>query len=195
MVGIRFDIANNPSIENQTTLDGLSLKESVDTHSDIKSLPVYKMLLKHGVSERLAIRMLAEEGEERMQQLVRYTEEKNRQRTIKSTGAYIKKLVDDKAIVGETEFQKEAKQKKQQAVQQELEAQNKSAQEAEQRKQHINSVLDHFDTLSEEQKNSWRKEYELSCPDITRKLFQTGGERSPVHRMRFAEFVESKLQE
>ena len=195
VVGIRFDIANNPSIENQTTLDGLSLKESVDTHSDIKSLPVYKMLLKHGVSERLAIRMLAEEGEERMQQLVRYTEEKNRQRTIKSTGAYIKKLVDDKAIVGETEFQKEAKQKKQQAVQQELEAQNKSAQEAEQRKQHINSVLDHFDTLSEEQKNSWRKEYELSCPDITRKLFQTGGERSPVHRMRFAEFVESKLQE
>ena len=103
---------NNPSAENQTTLDGLSLKESVDTHSDIKSLPVYKTLLKHGVSERLAIRMLAEEGEERMQQLVQYTEEKNRQRTIKSTGAYIKKLVDDKATVGETEFQKEAKQKK-----------------------------------------------------------------------------------
>ena len=195
VVAIRFDVANNSNAESQTSLDGLSLKDSIDTHSDIKSMPIYKRLTKHGVSERLAIRMVSEEGAERMKQIVDYTEERGQKHTIASTGAYIKKLVEDKAVVGVTEFQQEIEQKKLQKIKTEQEQQSQLEREANARRLAIEHILTVFDTYTDEQKDLWRAEYAQSCSEAIRKIFIQKGERAPIHRAAFAKFIESKIDD
>jgi plasmid replication initiation protein len=196
VVGIRFEVSDNPNTANQTSLDGLSLAESVEANAEIKALAVYKNLIKHGVSERAAIMMINTEGAERMQEIVSYTE--NRAKKIKNTGAYIKRLVDEKAQVGLTEFQKqelEAKEKAAQAAITKKEAERShEEQEADLQKQKRQAISEAFDALADDRKDELRAMYSDTLTDMTRSYFVKEGEKGSMHKIKFLNFIEPLLK-
>lgn len=197
VVGIKFDVADNPNTSNQTSLDGLSLQESVDANAEIKALTVYKNLIKHGVSERAAIMMINTEGSERMQEIVSYTE--TRAKKIKNTGAYIKRLVDEKAHVGLTEYQKQELEAKEKAVQTTIEKQEaektQEQKEADLQKQKRQVISDAFDALPDERKDELRAMYSDTLTDMTKAYFIKEGEKGSMHKVKFLNFIEPLLNQ
>jgi Initiator Replication protein len=92
-----------------------------------------------------------------------------------------------------------AKKKRKEALAQESQkkisaAQEKEAQEATQEKEaraRINEILTRFDALPDEEKIKLRADYLATLTaSIVRKPFEKDGEKSPMHRARFADFVE-----
>lgn len=197
VAAIRFDVANNPSHNKQTSLDGMSLKESVENSEPIKALPVYKNLIKHGINERLAIAMIMAEGVERMQEVVSYTEKKDTTSKIKNTGAYIKRLVDENAQVGLTEYQKKkvesAKNEAQTIIEIKTHEKIKEDEEAELQKQKRQTVSDAFDALPDERKDELRAMYSDTLSDMTKTYFVKEGERGSMHKVNFINFIEPLL--
>ena len=49
-----------------------------------------------------------------------------------------------------------------------------------------------FETFSEQQKQILRQEFAQTLPDMTRKIFETRGEKTPMHRYSFVLFLEEK---
>lgn len=93
---------------------------------------------------------------------------------------------------------KKAKQKaletqKEKAAQSEKESAQTEAQKKEQQTQWIEKILTAFAELPEKQKEELRATYASGLSDITRKSFDTHGEKAPMHRMKFAQFVEQHL--
>jgi plasmid replication initiation protein len=200
VAAIRFDVANNPNHNQQTSLDGMSLKESVENSEPIKALPVYKNLIKHGINERLAIAMIMTEGVERMQEVVNYTEKKDTTSKIKNTGAYIKRLVDENAQVGLTEYQKKkvesAKKEAQTTVEIKTKEKIQEQVEAELQQQKHQSILDVYDALPEKRKVDLRAQYfETLQADITKSFFLKEGEKGSMHKVKFINFIESLLNQ
>lgn len=67
------------------------------------------------------------------------------------------------------------------------------AQKKEQQTQWIERILAAFAELPEKQKEDLRATFAASLGDITRKSFDKHGEKAPMHRMKFAQFVEQHL--
>lgn len=198
-VGIKFDVSDNPNTTAQTSLDGLSLQETVETNAEVKALAVYKQLIKHGVTERAAIMMINTEGPERMQEIVHYTELKANANKVKNTGAYIKRLVDEKAQVGMTEFQKQKQEAAKKAVQTTIEAEvvekTQAQIEKDELKQKRQLVSDAFDALPEERRIDLRNQYAATLSDLTRSYFEKEGERGSMHKVKFLNFIEPLLSQ
>lgn len=57
----------------------------------------------------------------------------------------------------------------------------------------VESTLARFDALPEDHKAELRKNYSAGLTDVTRKSFEKQAERAPMHRYKFAEFVEQQI--
>lgn len=93
---------------------------------------------------------------------------------------------------------KKAKQKaleaqKEKAVQSEKESAQTEAQKRAQQLQWIENTLTAFSELPENQKEDLRATFAAGLGDLTRKSFDKHGEKAPMHRMKFAQFVEQHL--
>jgi plasmid replication initiation protein len=93
---------------------------------------------------------------------------------------------------------KKAKQKaletqKEKAAQSEKESAQTEAQKKEQQTQWIEKILTAFAELPEKQKEELRATFASGLGDLTRKSFDKHGEKAPMHRMKFAQFVEQHL--
>jgi hypothetical protein len=110
IVEIRFDVREKSSAEQtklQQALPGLSFKESLDEYEELRKSKVYGNLRDHGISDRLALAWLRDEGEERVGELVIYTEAQDREKKIKgSTGGYLRSLIENEADVGKSSHAK-----------------------------------------------------------------------------------------
>jgi Initiator Replication protein len=93
---------------------------------------------------------------------------------------------------------KKAKQKaleaqKEKAAQSEKESAQTEAQKKAQQLQWIENTLTAFAELPENQKEDLRAIFAAGLGDLTRKSFDKHGEKAPMHRMKFAQFVEQHL--
>ena len=92
----------------QTMLPGMSFIESVDAYQDLRETEAFKLLRKHGISERLAFAWIQERGQQAVMDLVTYTEERDSKSLIKTnTKTYLTHLVKSGAEVGQSEYDKE----------------------------------------------------------------------------------------
>ena len=92
----------------QTMLPGMSFIESVDAYQDLRETEAFKLLRKHGISERLAFAWIQERGQQVVMDLVTYTEERDSKSLIKTnTKTYLTHLVKSGAEVGQSEYDKE----------------------------------------------------------------------------------------
>jgi hypothetical protein len=98
VVAVRFLITQGPQ-------PSLLTPETVDEFAYLRDTPLFKRLRDHGIGEKLALSYMIED-EGRARTIVAFTEEKHRRGEIKSsTGGYIKKLMDERAEVGESKFE------------------------------------------------------------------------------------------
>lgn len=111
----------------QTMLPGMSFIESVDAYQDLRETEAFKLLRKHGISERLAFAWIQERGEQVVMDLVTYTEERDSKSLIKTnTKTYLTHLVKSGAEVGQSEYDKEkTKTKEAQTAEVQTETQQK----------------------------------------------------------------------
>lgn len=136
VVGLKFFVREKTDEEKASmpsTLPGTSPKEGIDAFIEVRNTEAFKALTKHGISERQAFAWIQERGEQGVIDLVKYTEERDKQNLIKTnTRTYLKSLVEAGAEVGASEYDKEkAKAKQVQAVQGQTEAQQKQVAELE----------------------------------------------------------------
>lgn len=112
---VRFLIKDNP----QQTL----FKPNVmDEHAEIRESETFSRLREHGIGERLAIAWILQD-EPRARAVVAYVEEKDRKKKVRSTAGLIRILIESRAEVGATEYEK----KKAKGAEAEKEAAQKEA--------------------------------------------------------------------
>lgn len=100
VVSVRFLIEENP----QQSLFGPNPLDDDDMVS-IRESETFKRLREHGISERLALAYMKQDPEQ-ARLAVEETEKRDKKGLIKtSAGAYIKKLIEDKAELGGTAYQ------------------------------------------------------------------------------------------
>lgn len=136
VVALKFHVREKTDAEKQAlqaTLPGMSFPESVDAFAEVRNTEAFKALTKHGISERLAFAWIGERGEEGVLDLVKYTEERDKQNLIKTnTRTYLTHLVKTGADVSESEYDKQkAKTTQVKAVESQTEAQKKRIDELE----------------------------------------------------------------
>jgi Initiator Replication protein len=111
VVSVRFLVREKTGEEQQaqqTPLPGLSFKESVDEYAELRCTEAFLALRRHNISERLAFAWIRDLGEQKVLDLVDYTENKDKQHKIKSTtSAYMRSLVDEGAEVGKSAYVEE----------------------------------------------------------------------------------------
>jgi hypothetical protein len=111
VVSVRFLVREKTAEEQQaqqTPLPGLSFKESVDEYAELRGTEAFLALRRHNISERLAFAWIRDLGEQKVLDLVAYTENKDKQHKIKSTtSAYMRSLVDEGAEVGKSAYVEE----------------------------------------------------------------------------------------
>jgi plasmid replication initiation protein len=116
VVGLKFHVREKTDQEKQaiqTTLPGMSFKESIDVYKEIRNTPAFQALTRHGISERLAFAWIQEKGEQVVLDLVAYTEERDAQNLIKTnTRTYLTSLVKAGAEVGQSEYEKQKNETK-----------------------------------------------------------------------------------
>ncbi|MFA6094268.1 MAG: replication initiation protein [Candidatus Paceibacterota bacterium] len=106
VVALRFLVTENPQ---QTLLSA----EDLDDYAEIRKSSTFKNLRDHGIGERLAILWVLQD-EERAKQVIDYVESKAKKKQVRGTTAgYIRKLIEDNAEVGQSNFEKELEQKNQ----------------------------------------------------------------------------------
>ena len=110
VVALKFHVREKTDDEKkvmQNTLPGMSLPESIDTFAAVRNTAAFKLLIKHGISERLAFSWIQERGEQTVIDLVAYTEERDSKDLIKTnTRTYLTHLVKSGAEVGQSEYDK-----------------------------------------------------------------------------------------
>lgn len=100
VIAIRFLVRENTqqSIFN-------SNNEKDDEYASIRENATYKHLREHGIGDKLAIAWVLQD-EKRANEVIAYVEEKDKKNKIKSsTGAYIKKLIEEGAEVGQSSYE------------------------------------------------------------------------------------------
>jgi plasmid replication initiation protein len=111
VVSVRFLVREKTTEEQQvqqTPLPGMSFKDSVDEYAELRSTEAFLALRRHSISERLAFAWIRDLGEQKVLELVAYTETKDKEHKIKSTtSAYMRSLVDAGAEVGKSDYAKE----------------------------------------------------------------------------------------
>lgn len=92
---------------DESAQQSLITNDHLDEYAAIREHETYKRLIQHGIGEKLALLWVKEE-EQRARAVVDYVEEKDRKKQVKvSTSAYIRKLIEDKAEVGQSAYDKE----------------------------------------------------------------------------------------
>ena len=105
VTGVRFAITESPQ-------QSLLSNEATDQYADVREHPTYKRLVEHSIGDRLAIYWVTQD-EQRARSVVDYVENKDKKHQVKgSTAGYIRRLIEDKADVGPTAYQR----KKQEAA-------------------------------------------------------------------------------
>ena len=111
VVALKFHVREKTEAEKQAmqkTLPGMSLPESIDAFAAVRNTEAFKLLIKHGISERLAFSWIQERGEQAVVDLVAYTEERDSKDLIKTnTRTYLTHLVKSGAEVGQSEYEKQ----------------------------------------------------------------------------------------
>lgn len=106
VTGVRFAVTESPQ-------QSLLTNEATDQYTDVREHPTYKRLVEHGIGDRLAIYWVTQD-EQRASAVVDYVETKDKKNQVKGTTAgYIRRLIEDKAEVGPTAYER----KKQEAEQ------------------------------------------------------------------------------
>ncbi|MEI2812316.1 MAG: replication initiation protein [Burkholderiaceae bacterium] len=111
VVALKFFVRAKTDEEKQAMQDalpGLSFTESVDEYKELRETQAFKALRNHNISERLAFAWIREKGEQEVLELVAYTEERDKNKQIKTTtSAYMRSLVDQGADLGKSRYQKD----------------------------------------------------------------------------------------
>ncbi len=98
IISIRFSIEENTQ---QTIFNA----EKTDEFIDIRETSTYQKLREHGIGEKLAITWVLQD-EKKANEVIAYVEEKDKKKKIKSsTGAYIRKLIEEGAEVGQSPYE------------------------------------------------------------------------------------------
>lgn len=98
VVAARFRITQGPQ-------QSLLSPDSVDEFAHIRDTDLFRQLRDHGIGEKLALSFIIED-EARARQVVAFAEEKHRRGQIRSsTGGFIRKLMEEKADVGESAYE------------------------------------------------------------------------------------------
>jgi Initiator Replication protein len=109
VVSVRFDIRSKSQYKLSNQIDNLQslpFPESADDYADLKKLPVFASLKQHGISERLAIAWIRDEGINRIEEIISYVESQDEQKKVKdSTAGYIRKLIENDAEVKISSYQ------------------------------------------------------------------------------------------
>lgn len=101
VVAIRFAVFENP----QATLFGANQLDDEEL-AVIRASEAFKKLIYHGISERLAL-MWLKQDRVRATQAIEAAEIRYSQGKIKSTGGYIRRLFEDGAVLGKSQFEKD----------------------------------------------------------------------------------------
>lgn len=105
VTGVRFAITESPQ-------QSLLSSEATDQYVEVREHPTYKRLVEHGIGDRLAIYWVTQD-EQRAAAVVDYVETKDKKNQVKGTTAgYIRRLIEEKADVGPTAYER----KKQEAT-------------------------------------------------------------------------------
>lgn len=149
VIAIRFLVTENPqqSIFN-------SSDEKNDEYFSVRESATYKRLKEHGIGDKLAVAWVLQD-DKRASEVIAYVEEKDRKKKIKSsTGAYIKKLIEEGVDVGKPAYQT---QKEAEAIHaQEIQKQQEEDQKLEDlktqyKKEKVNALINNL-SLSEKKK-------------------------------------------
>ena len=126
VAGLKFFVHEKSDEEKegmQSNLPGMSFEESVDGFLEFRNTKAFKELVKHGISEMLAVAWIKEKGEDAILDLIKYTEERDEKNLIKSnTRTYISHLIKSGATVGKSEYEKEKERKAKEKYEEEKEA-------------------------------------------------------------------------
>ncbi len=96
---VRFVITESPQ-------QSLLSNEATDQYADVREHQTYKRLVEHGIGDRLAIYWVTQD-EQRARSVVDYVENKDKKHLVKgSTAGYIRRLIEDKADVGPTAYER-----------------------------------------------------------------------------------------
>lgn len=99
VTGVRFVITESPQ-------QSLLTNEATDQYVEVREHSTYKRLVEHGIGDRLAIYWVTQD-EQRARSVVDYVEHKDKKHQVKgSTAGYIRRLIEDKADVGPTAYQR-----------------------------------------------------------------------------------------
>lgn len=110
VVALKFHVRDKTEEEkqSQSALPGMAFPDSVDAFAEVRSSEAFKLLLKHGIAERLAFSWIQDKGHDVVLGLITYTEQKDAQNLIHTnTRAYLTHLVKSGAEVGVTDYEKE----------------------------------------------------------------------------------------
>lgn len=185
ITSIRFLVKEHPQ---QTIVNN----EKVDEYVEIRENSTYKHLREHGIGDKLAIAWVLQD-EKRASEVIAYVEEKDKKKKIKrSTGAYIKKLIEEGAEVGKSLYKtKKEEEEKTIQDQKQSEEQEKAAKNQEIKKK-IAEMFERFDPLPEAKKTALRKAFAKTLSDVLRGNFEKNTEKSPMHRYKFCLFLETQ---
>ena len=112
---VRFVITESPQ-------QSLLTNEATDQYADVREHDTYKRLVEHGIGDRLAIYWVSQD-EQRARSVVDYVENKDKKHQVKgSTAGYIRRLIENKADVGPTAYER----KKQETAQEQGEGEKQA---------------------------------------------------------------------
>jgi plasmid replication initiation protein len=150
-------------------------------------------LVAMGIDESTAYKWRKKYGVKRLTRNLAYTRAMQKAGKIRDslTGFLARAVADN--LGGAWEEEHKEKQDRHKAHEQaEAVKQAEEAQKAQKQRTWIEATLATFNALRDDRKTELRKAYSDSLPDITRKVFDIKGENAPMHRMRFAKFIEEQ---
>lgn len=117
VVSIRFLISSNP-MYSMEKIDVNS--PQVDSTMQIMESELFKKLRSHGIGEKLAINWIMDDLE-LAQKAVNYTEAQDEKGVIRGSKAgYIRRLIEEKAKIGESDYEKNVNKNKQKLIEQSI---------------------------------------------------------------------------
>jgi Initiator Replication protein len=192
VIAIKFAVTES----QQSTL----LKpEAFDQYADIRENETFKKLIKHGIGEYLALKMVVED-EARTTAIIDYVEKEHSQHRVKrTTGGYIRKLVESGVDVRPSAYEQERHQEgleKRQVALTEAQVQaQKDAYELKRKK----FIKERRDALSKEQFQALIDEYRAGEGSAKTKSYRGSlegdlpGFKEPIERIAFNLWISNKL--
>jgi len=185
---IRFLISDNKQ---------KSLFKSVidDDHDKIKECETFKRLREHGIGERLAVAWILQDRE-KAQKIIEYVEERDKKKLIKGTTAgYIRKLIENDAEVGKSEYElkKEKQAKEEQDREKRQKVAEKKAELESEYKKHI--ISEQITNLSLEKITFYVEQYSIGEGKGRVSSFDpnTGNFSDSIERVSFIGWLRSQL--